>query len=124
MTSGRRVALILALGVGLVAMHCLTLLMPASGVMHMAAEHSTSVMSTSGAPAAQPVPMSSCSGHACLAARGAETATPMATPSVTAGLVIAATTRVVARRPAADLLGSQRPPPRSGPCSPLCVWRV
>lgn len=131
MTRRRRVVLSLALGIGLLAMHHLVLLMTPTGAMPvvagpMAVAHASSATraassATSAASRSDRLTMGGCARHACVAARGAVTTSPMA-PGV--ACVLAAPTWTVPRPPSANLLGSQRPPPRSGPRSPLCVWRV
>lgn len=105
-----------------VAMHALAL--PADHSMPAMPSHSMSSVSIGLghlSPTSATLPMSACASAHCTAARGGETVAVHAMPNPVAVLAtIAASSRLSVIDTATTV---SRGPPRSGSCSPLCVWR-
>lgn len=71
------------------------------------------------------MPMTACNSHSCVAARGAAKPAPGTVPCVTGGVCVPSAAPAGWTRAASTLMAQRpRPPPRSGSCSHLCVWRV
>lgn len=71
------------------------------------------------------MPMSACDAHSCVTVRGAAKPAPSTPPCLSGG--IAVTAPADSGRESCALRDGHptpRPPPRSGSCSPLCVWVV
>jgi len=116
----RLVALtILALIGTVAAMHSLA--MPAhetsSMPSHVMASDMTAHLGASSTTATSPMP--ACASTHCAAARGGDGVAAHALPVA----IVRLPTRASAQAAAAASATTSRAPPRSGSCSPLCVWR-